>query len=128
MPSITYTLTNSGLNLLRDSMSGADNAKVVYVALGTSSTAPTVNDTKLGAEVWRKKIASFTNGASPGEILINGYIAPGDAVGVGIQEVGFIGGGNASGSPNTGVLLARGLYSHTKTNVESIQVQLDCTV
>src|SRR5258708_6888219 len=66
MPAITYTLTNAGHNLFRDASKGAANPKISYVALGTGSTAPTTGDTKLQAEVYRKAISSYTNGANPG--------------------------------------------------------------
>lgn len=122
------TVTNAGLNLIRDGLSGANNEKITYVALGTSSTAPAATDTRLGNETFRKRVTSYTNGASNGEVIINLYLAPGDAVGTGIQEIGFFGGNGASGTVNSGVLLARGLYSHSKTNLESIQIQLDFVV
>ena len=122
------TITNDGLNLIRDGLKGASNPLIKYVALGTSSTAPTAADHTLGAETFRKAVSSYTNGASNGEILINMYLAPGDAVGNNIQEVGFFG-GNATSTANSGVLLAHGLYVHNpKTAVESIQFQLDFTV
>jgi hypothetical protein len=121
------TITNAGLNMLRDGLSGANNPIITYVALGTGNTAPSAGDTQLVAEVFRKAVTSYLNG-STGEILINMYLAPGDAVGDGIQEVGFFGGNSASPLANTGVLLARGLYSHTKLNTESIQFQLDLTI
>lgn len=121
-------ITSAGLNLLRDSLNGAATPKITYVALGTSNALPQTSDTLLGNEVFRKKVTSYTNGANPGETLINMYLAPGDAVGTNIQEVGFFGGSSASSLPNSGVLLAHGLYSHTKQGVESIQFQLDFTV
>ncbi|SRR6266571_9050753 len=121
------TITNSGLNLLRDGVSGANTPKITYVALGTSSTAPAATDTQLGAESFRKAVTSYTNGASTGEVLINMYLGPGDDVGDSIAEVGFFG-GNATGTANSGVLLAHGLYSHTKLGTESIQFQLDLTI
>lgn len=126
MPSITYTLTTAGHNLFRDATAGVASLKITYVALGTSSTGPTVNDTRLGNEIFRKAVTSWTNGASIGEILINMYLAPGETVGTGIQEVGFFG-GSATGAVNSGVMLARGLYTHTKSNVESISFQIDLT-
>lgn len=118
------TITNAGHNLLRDGLKGTNNSLIKYVSLGTSSTAPTVNDTKLGAETFRKAVTSYTNG-STGEVLITMYLSPGEIVGTNIAEVGFFGGNTASSAFNTGVLLARGLYSHTHTNVESIQFTLD---
>ncbi len=130
MPTITYTYTNAGHNLLRDGTEGASNPKVLYVALGTDSTAPAVTNTKLGAEAFRKAISTYTNGANPGEIIFSGYISQTDAVGINVAEVGWFGGSSAGTSANTGVLLARGLYSpaHVKTNGESIQVTLDLTI
>ncbi|MEO6889383.1 MAG: phage tail protein, partial [Ktedonobacteraceae bacterium] len=98
-------ITNAGLGLIRDSLSGANNALITYVALGTSSTTPTTADTQLGTEVFRKKVTSYTNGGANGEILINCYIAPADVVGVDIEEIGFFGGGAATSTANTGVLL-----------------------
>ncbi len=128
MPAITYTYTNAGHNLMRDGTSGAASPKITYVALGTGTAAPTTGDTKLAAEVFRKRVSSYTNGTNPGEVHIDLYLAPGDAVGVVIAEVGFFG-GNANGTANTGVLLCRGLYSptHTHVNTESIQFDLDFT-
>lgn len=119
--------TNGWLNLLRDAQAGTNTPKITYVALGTSNTAPTINDVKLGNEVFRKAVTSYTNGAT-GELLINMYLAPGDSIGTNIQEVGFFGGSSASSTPNSGVLVARGLYSHIKLNTESIQFQLDAII
>ncbi len=120
------TITTAGRNLLRDGESGAQNPKITYVALGTDSTAPAIGNTQLGAEVFRKSVTSYTNGAN-GEILINMYLAPSDLVGTAIQEVGFFG-GNATKTANSGTLLARGLYAHTHVNTESIQFQIDFTI
>ena len=123
----TIQITNAGSNLYRDSSSGASVPKITYVALGTSTTSPTAADTKLGAEVFRKAVTSYTNGTT-GEILINMYLAPLDSVGTDIEEVGFFGGTSPTGTANTGVLLARGLWHHSpKTNLESITFSLDFT-
>lgn len=123
------TITNAGLNMMRDALSGGNTSVIKYVALGTSSTAPAAGDTQLGAEVFRKAVSSYTTGGSPGEILINLYLSPGDAIGANIQEVAFFGGNTANVNANTGVMLARGLYSHSnKLNTESIQFVLDLTL
>jgi hypothetical protein len=121
------TVTTVGKNLVRDGTKGTTSTKLLYFAVGTDNTAPAAGNTKLGTEVFRKAVSSYTNGASTGEILVNCYLAPGDAVGVSIAEVGVFGGNAASSAANSGVLLARGLYSHTKTNIESITLQLDLT-
>jgi hypothetical protein len=122
------TITNAGLNLLRDGMSGANNPLITYVALGTSNTSPTVNDTKLGAETFRKAVTSYANGVSTGELLVNMYLSPSDDIGDAIAEVGFFAGNSASSLANSGVLVARGLYSHTKLSTESITFQLDVVI
>lgn len=119
-------ITNGGVGLFRDSADGKSNPLISYVALGTENTAPAAGDTKLGNEAFRKKITSFTNGSLPGEILVNIYIAPTDAVGINIAEIGIFGGSGATSSANTGVLVAHGLYNHAnKSSIESIQFTLD---
>jgi hypothetical protein len=123
-PTTPFVVTNAGLNML---VNGASAPLVTYVALGTSSTTPTAADTQLGAEVFRKAVSSAVAGISPGEMLFSMYLAPGDAVGVNIAEVGFFG-SSATGAANSGTLIAHGLYTHTKSGVESIQVQFDFTV
>ena len=123
MPAIT--VTNAGRGLYRDSVSGANNPLISFVAVGTGSTAPGIGQTQLVAESYRKAITSYVNGAAPGEILVNCYLGPGDDVGDSIAEIAFFGGSSATGAPNTGIMVARGLYSHTKLAVESIQLQLD---
>lgn len=116
-------ITDAGRGLLRDTLRGAvTDAKIRYLALGTSTTAPAISDTQLGAEVFRKAVTSFTTSGNTATIT-NVYVAPGDAVGVGIQELGWFAGPDATTTANSGVLLARVLYAHNKTNVESIQFQ-----
>lgn len=127
------TVTNAGLNLLRDAQVGAltgtlVDARIYYVAVGTSSTSPTASDTQLGAEVFRKAMTSYADGASAGEGIFTLYLSPADAVGVAIAEVGWFAGSGAGPGANTGVMVARVLYSHTKLNTESIQMTLDSTL
>lgn len=129
MTVITYTLTTAGHNLLRDGGKGADNPKITYFALGSSTTAPTVSDTKLGNETFRKTVTSYVNGAAAGEVIYNEYISPNDAVAADVEEVGWFGGNSATSAANSGVMIARGLYVHNpKSNNESIQVTLDLTI
>lgn len=117
--------TNGWLNLKRDGSAGANNPKITYVALGSGSSTPTPANTQLDNEIFRKAVTSYTNGAT-GEILISMYLGPTDAVNVDIEEVGFFAGNSATNALNSGVLVARGLWSHNpKTGVESIVFQLD---
>lgn len=120
----TMQITSDGLNLFRDGSSGANVVKITYVAIGTGTSTPTAAQHTLDAEVFRKAVASYVNGASTGEILVNGIIGAGDSVGTVIGEVAFFGGSSASATANSGVMVARGLYSHTK-GTETLQFQLD---
>lgn len=121
-------VTSDGLNLYRNGTGGADNPLISYVALGTSNTAPTVNDHQLGNEVLRKAVTSYVDGIT-GEITVVMYLADGEGVGLTIAEIGFFGGRTATASPNTGILFAHGLYSLTgKTDLEAVQFQLDLKI
>lgn len=124
----TATLTDAGRNLLRDARRGlVTDISVHYVAVGTSSTAPTTGDTQLGAEVFRKALTNSANGAGAGASVLTLYLSPQDVVGTAIAEVGWFAGSSASGTANSGVLIARGLYSHTKTASESINIPFTLT-
>ena len=123
----TATMTDAGRNLIRDARRGlVTDLQIKYVAVGTSSTAPSASDTQLGAEAFRK---AYTSNSAPatGQSTVTLYLAPGDAVSVGIQEVGWFAGAGASGTANSGVLVARGLYAHTKLSSESIQIDFTLT-
>lgn len=124
----SIVLTNAGLNVIRDSLLDVLNAPITYVAIGTGTTTPTVNDTKLAQETFRKEVTNYAEGASIGEAIITMYLAPSDAVNTTIQEVGFFGGIGATSTVNSGILIARGLYQHTHKNTELIQFSLNVTL
>lgn len=124
----TMNITNAGLDLWRDGSKNANNIEITYFAVGNSTTAFSASQTTLGNEQFRKVVTSYTNGASHGEIIITCYIAPNDAVGLDIEEVGIFGGNGASATANSGVMIGRCLYTHNpKSNTESIQLTLDLT-
>lgn len=126
MATVTATLTDDGRDLVRDK-GLRDSLK--YIAIGTSTTPPSDGDQKLGAEVLRKQVSSLTNGTSAGELIASIYIGAGDAVGITIEEVGAFGDSSASGTANTGVLIARALWHHAdKAPTESIITQLDIII
>lgn len=128
MPTIAMTKTTGWRNLIRDGMSGANNPKITYVAIGSGTNTPTSSDTQLQTETFRKAVTTYTSGGT-GELLISMFLGPSDAVGTDIEEVGLYGGSSATSTPNSGVLIARGLWSHPgKTSSESITLTLDATV
>ena len=122
----TATITNAGLNLLRDARRGlVTDISIKYVAVGTGSTAPAATDTQLQTEVFRKALTSSSNGAAAGEATYTLYLSPQDVVGTAIAEVGWFAGSGATGTANSGVLVARALYAQTKTSSESVNVAFD---
>lgn len=128
MPIIAMTKTTEWANLMRDGISGADNPKATYVAIGSGTNAPTSGDTQLQTETFRKAVTSYTTGGT-GELFISVFLGPSDAVGFDIEEVALYGGSSATTTPNSGRMIARGLWSHPgKSGSESITLTLDASV
>jgi len=125
---VNVTITNAGLNLIRDALiKGTISSLVTYGAIGTGTTAPAVTDTSLANEVFRKRIAGYSAGANVGEAIITMFMSQADAININVQEFGFFGGA-ASLIANSGTLIARGLYNHTHTNSETLTFSLDITI
>jgi len=124
----TMTKTTAGLNAERNAKSGVTNPKVFYIALGDDATAPSASDTKLGNERFRKAITSYANGAT-GIITAQIYIEPTEAVGITVREVGVFVGSTATSSANSGIMLARMLYSpeHPKLGTENMVIPVQIT-
>ncbi len=115
------TITTIGKNMARDMLLGlVGDAKVRWFGVGTDATAPAVGQTQLIAEVFRKITTTSTQGAA-GESINTVFIAPNEAVAA-INELGFFCGPAAGSGANTGIMVARVLYAHSKTALESIQV------
>src|SRR5260221_11282354 len=98
------TVPNVVLNYVRDNLSGVQTSslKATWFAIGTSSQGTPLTATQLAHEAFRKPITSYTNGANPGEGLINGYLGPSESVGTVITEIGVFAGPSASSTPNSG--------------------------
>lgn len=113
-------ITNKGKELMAKSLadSGLDT-EIKYIALGDSTVAASVTDTGLGNERFRKAVTKQEYQGS-NAMLTTVYIAPYEA-NFGIQEIGWYAGASASGTAGSGTLVARVLYSRTKTSTESIQ-------
>jgi hypothetical protein len=107
-----------GLNLIRDALNGAD-AEIKYLAWGSDSTANAIGQTTLVAEFGRKAITSQAAGGT-GVLTTNCYIAPYEGVGTTIEEIGWFAGSAATAVADSGVMVARILYSRAKTQLESI--------
>ncbi len=115
-------ITTVGLNMLRNGLYGdVSDFEVKYMAIGSDSTAPTLADTTLGTETFRKARTSQSK-PSNGAVKYVQYIAPAEAVGA-IEELGWFAGAAAGAGADSGIMIARVLYSRTKTNLESLQIE-----
>lgn len=116
-------ITSAGKNLDRDAYATASyDRQIKYAALGTGTSAPAAGDVKLAAESLRVAITGYASG-STGVVVTTANIAPNQAVGTVIGELGWFAGAGATSSTDSGILIARTLYSHTKTSSEALSIQ-----
>jgi hypothetical protein len=119
--SLTNLITDAGLNLMRDALAGlATDVEIKYVAVGTGSTAPAPSDTKLVNEVFRKPVTKQEL-VGTGQVQTTVYLAPYEA-NAAIAEIGWFAGPDAGPAKDSGILVARVLYSRTKSELESWQI------
>jgi len=115
-------IVNTGLNMVRDALAGdVTDLRIKYMAWGSSNQAVDPGDTKLVAEEGRKAVTLQADGGT-GEQITTVYLAPGEANSPKIEELGWFAGADASEVADSGIMVARTLYSHQKTSLESIQV------
>lgn len=113
---------DSVLNKLIGVLQGtAPDLQIKYLALGTSNTAVTTNDTKLGAEIFRTAVVS-QSATNTGEITTEFVILDNEAVGT-IEEIGIFGGTTATLVADTGTLISRILWHKEKTNSEELSIK-----
>jgi hypothetical protein len=113
-------IMTDGLNLIRDALANGTSIEIKYLAWGSSNAALSVNQHTLGAEFGRKAVTAQVAGAT-GILDTTTYISPSEANTPKIEEIGWFAGPTATAVANTGILVARVLYSKQKTNLESIQ-------
>lgn len=115
-------ITDTGLNYIRDLLDGSINppTEIRYIAFGSSNTTPVASDTKLGNEFFRKQVTKQELPGT-GQVASTVYIAPYEA-NQQIEEIGVFAGPDATAAKDSGVLIARVLWSHLKTELESLQI------
>ncbi len=115
-------ITDAGLNYIRDLLDGSINppTQIQYVALGSSNTPASATDVKLGAEFFRKLVTKQEIPGT-GQVSSTCYVAPYEA-NQQIEEIGVFAGPSATSAKDSGVLIARVLWSHLKTELESLQI------
>ena len=114
-------ITDDGLNMFRDALKGTvTDCKIKYVGLGNDPTAPANNQTTLVAEQFRKVVTSQNpDPVTAGKLYTEVYIADVEANGFKCEEIGWFAGANASTTKDTGIMIARVLYSRQKSSTES---------
>jgi len=114
-------LVMSGRKLWRDMLKGTiTDGQIKYVGVGSSNQVIADADIKLVAETFRNV---RTTDAVPADdsYITTFYLGPTQANGT-IKEIGWFCGVDATAIANSGVLLARVLWSHTKLDSESVEI------
>lgn len=114
-------ITDAGLNLFRDLLSGAvTDGEIKYVALGSGNAAPANGQTGLISEQFRKLVTYQDNDPiTPGRLITELYVTDAEANGFKTEEIGWFAGSAAAAGANTGVMIARVLFSRQKNSLES---------
>lgn len=120
--SLHNMITDAGLNYMRDLLDGTINppTSIQYIALGSSNNSVAASDIKLGNEVFRKAVTKQEK-LGTGQIQTICYISPAEA-NFQIEEIGVFAGPEATEEKDTGILIARVLWSHLKNELESLQI------
>lgn len=112
-------ITDGGLSAI------AYGKPINYFSWGTGTTAPANTDTKLANEQGRKAILKHITGAT-GVDTVRGILEMYEAADMTIAELGFW--ADATSARDTGILVARVLYSRVKTGAESWQIDRKLTI
>ena len=119
---LTHNLiTDAGLNMFRDALKGdITDMQIKYVALGNGATAPANADVQLVAEQFRKVVTSANvDPVTAGKLYTELYVADTEGNAFKTEEIGWFAGVVATATVNTGILIARVLYSRQKASTES---------
>jgi hypothetical protein len=92
-----------------------------YMGVGSSNTAVAATQTQLVSEQFRQQVTVQAAG-STGVMVTTTYISPFNCNAFTTQELAWFAGPLATVTANSGLMIARVLYSHAKTSLESITV------
>lgn len=120
-------IVDSGKALIAEALRTATVLpEITWMAWGSSATPPASSQTQLGAETGRLQVTQQLQGGSSNQTITTTYIGPNDGNGQ-IEELGWFA-GDASATPNSGIMIARVAYSKLKDNLEAIQVDRTDTI
>ena len=114
-------ITDVGLNMFRDLLRGTiTDGKIRYVALGSNLTTPIDTSTQLVTERFRKIVTGQNvDPVTIGRLYTELYISDIEANDFRCEEIGWFAGVGATTTVNTGICIARILYSRQKLATES---------
>ena len=116
------TITNDARFMVAHALSGAAvDLRIKYVALGDDDTTPTSSDHALGSEKYRRAVADYSYPATA-SVKTTTSVPASEATGFTIKEIGWFAGPTATASADSGVLVARVLYTRAKSALEILQI------
>ena len=109
-----------GFDLLLSFLGGSVVTGIQYVALGTSTAAPTGTETQLADEQIRIAVSSIAQ--TTGQLVVTGYFDPTQANTL-LGSAALFGNG-ATSTPNSGTIYSYVNYAQfTKNDLESLTAQ-----
>ncbi len=121
-------ITDAGISLLRDALKGtATDCQIKYLALGSDNTVPAGSDTTLGAEEFRKVVTRREDDGAGG-LITTVIISAFEANDFVTEEIGWFATPTATSATDSGILVARVLYTRAKTELESLQIERTDTI
>lgn len=123
-------ITDAGLNMIRDMLKGAiTDAQIKYVALGNDPTPPDPADVSLKSEQFRKVVTNRNNDpVQHGKLYTELYVADTEANGFKCEEIAWFAGTGATATKDSGICIARILYSRQKSVTESWTIRRTDTI
>jgi len=123
-------IMDAGLNMFADLLAGTiTDGEIKYVALGSGSAPSTLDMAKLADEKWRKLVTyQQKDPATPGVLYTELFVSDDEANDFHCQEIGWFAGSGATGTKDSGIMIARVLYNRQKTNLESWTIRRTDTI
>ena len=113
---------NPGRYSILDRMVGLNEGHLLYLALGNGTTTPSVTDTKLSNETFRKLLTTKTRDGLYAKTST--YLATNEANGD-HTEIGLFGGSNATSDKDSGALFTHASINISKASNESLTIDYD---
>lgn len=123
-------IMDAGLNMFADLLAGnITDGEIKFIALGSGNVTSTPTMTKLANEKWRKQTTfQQRDPAETGVLYTELYVADFEANDFRCEEIGWFCGTEATSAANSGIMIARVLYSRQKTNLESWTIRRTDTI